>query len=107
MKQTYYHIICKHGCCFCDKTIKLLEDSKLHFHAEFYSKEEKVLLEEQKKRYDWWTVPIINKVKVREDGTVVTEFIGGYTDLKELLNVGKTTHDTPSEEEAETEADDT
>jgi glutaredoxin len=105
MKQTYYHVICRHDCCFCDKTVKLLEDSKLHFHAEYYRQDEVQKLDEQKKRYDWWTVPIINKVEVKEDGTVLTEFIGGYTDLKELLNVGYTTQ-TPNEE-AETEADDT
>ena len=100
MKQSYYHVICRNGCPYCSMAVELLEQNNLHFHADYFGSKQQEQLDEQKKRYDWWTVPIVNKVEVAEDGTIVTEFIGGYTDLKEYLNVDKTTQDQ-TEEEAE------
>lgn len=100
MKQTYYHVICRSACPYCVKAVELLEENKLHFHAEYYGSQEQERLDEQKKRYDWQTVPIVNKVEVSKDGTIITEFIGGYTDLKEFLDIDETSPDQ-SEEEAE------
>ena len=58
--------------------------------------EKKEWLEEQKKVYSWKTVPIVNKVRIPDDGSIDVEFIGGYTDLREHLNIGteNTTEET-------------
>ena len=90
MKETYYHVIARNGCPFCVKAVELLEENKLHFHADYYGPDQATKLNEQKEKYEWNTVPIINKVVVEEDGTIETNFIGGYTDLREYLTVGNT-----------------
>jgi len=45
----------------------------------------KKLLNEYKSRHNWGTVPMVFEI---EDGH--KRFIGGYTDLKEYLDKGKT-----------------
>lgn len=101
MKQTYYHVIARNGCPYCIKAIELLEDNDLYFHADYFGSDKKEQLDEQKKKYNWNTVPIINKVVVEEDGNIETNFIGGFTDLREYLNVDKTTKNKSEEEASE------
>lgn len=101
MKQTYYHVIARKSCPFCIKAVELLEENKLYFHADYYDSEQTIKLNEQKKKYDWNTVPIINKVEVKENGNIETSFIGGFTDLKEYLNSGKAAKNQSEKETGE------
>jgi glutaredoxin len=62
--------------------ITLLKDKKLDHNVINFEPEQTKILEEMKKVYDWKTVPMIF---LREEDEV--EFIGGYSDLKEHLNI--------------------
>jgi len=101
---TYYHVICLRGCPFCDDAVELLKELRIPYHAEYYDRGER--LDEQKQHYGWETAPIINKVDVDEDGTITNRFIGGYTDLKEYMNIG-TQNTKKAKKEKEQAASDT
>jgi glutaredoxin len=64
--------------------IRLLEDKGLQFSIVSIDGNPE-LLQEVKSNYNWQTVPIITEVTPSG-----TKFIGGYTDLKEYLETGKT-----------------
>ena len=63
---------------------ELLEDLGLEHHVVNFEEDQFSVLDEIKAAYDWKTVPMI----LFKSGDLV-EFIGGYTDLKERLEVGK------------------
>ena len=79
-----YKLIVKNTCPFCVSAIELLKEKDLRYSATSVDGNPE-LLQEMKANYNWQTVPIITKVT--QSGTL---FIGGYTDLKEHLETGKT-----------------
>jgi glutaredoxin len=87
MMQDYlYYLIVIDDCLFCEKAATLLSESGASYYIE-NATEKKEWLKEQKKVYSWKTVPIVNKVQIQDDGSIDVEFIGGYTDLKEHMNI--------------------
>ena len=99
--SAYYHLIVIDGCSFCEKAVALLNETGELFHTE-NATGKKNWLKEQKENYSWKTVPIVNKVQIQNDGSIDVEFVGGYTDLREHMNVGaeNTTKATEKEEAA-------
>jgi|TARA_R100000005_G_C4990501_1_gene197941 glutaredoxin len=79
-----YKLIVKNSCPFCVSAISLLKEKNLLYSVTSVDGNPE-LLREAKANYNWQTVPIITKVD--HNGTM---FIGGYTDLKEHLETGKT-----------------
>ena len=63
---------------------ELLEELELEHHVVNFEPDQLSVLEEVKAAYGWNTVPIV----LLKNGNLV-ELIGGYTDLKEHLEVGK------------------
>lgn len=77
----YYKIICWSECPFCLKAKNLLIDKGLQF--EYCSVDHsRKLLEYYKKIYKHDTVPMVVKLNT---GSENEEFIGGYSELRELL----------------------
>ena len=79
-----YEIISKASCPYCVAAIRLLEEKNLRYNLISVDKQP-TLLNEYKSRHNWGTVPMVFEI---EDGH--KRFIGGYTDLKEYLDKGKT-----------------
>ena len=77
-------VLSKSTCPFCVMARELLEDQQLEHHIINFDEEHFSILEEFKAAYDWETVPM---VLLKKGSTI--EFIGGYTDLKERLEIGK------------------
>ena len=104
--SAYYHLIVVDGCPFCEEALSLLNDAGVAVITE-NATEQKEWLREQKEIYNWKTVPIINKVQVRNDNSIDVEFIGGYTDLMEHMNIDITedTTEETTQEEAEAATD--
>jgi glutaredoxin len=88
MKQDYlYYLIVVDDCPFCEKAAALLSESGVTYYIENATEKEE-WLREQKEIHNWKTVPIVNRVQVQDDGSVDVEFVGGYTDLREHMNIG-------------------
>lgn len=75
-----YSIIVSPSCGFCSRAVDLLIESRVNFQMFTYEDPSK-LLAEAKEKHNWPTVPIIWHGD---------KFIGGYTDLKRLLENGET-----------------
>lgn len=77
----YYKIICWSECPFCLRAKTLLLDKGLQF--EYCSIDHsRNLLDYYKKIYKQDTVPMVIKMNTGDENE---QFIGGYTELKELL----------------------
>ena len=77
----YYKIICWTGCPYCVRAKALLIEERAHF--EYCSVDHsRDLLNYYTKKYHHSTVPIIIKINTEDESE---KFIGGYTELKELL----------------------
>ena len=77
----YYRIICWSECPYCVKAKTLMIENGMQF--EYCSVDHsRDLLDHYRDKYHHGTVPMIIKVNT-EDGN--EKFIGGYTELKELL----------------------
>ncbi len=77
----YYRIICWSECPFCLRAKTLLLDKGVQFEYCSIDHSRK-LLDYYKKVYKHDTVPMVIKINT-EDGD--EQFIGGYTELKKLL----------------------
>ncbi len=77
-------VFSKKTCPFCIKAREILESLDLEHYIVNFEKDQFSVLEEIKTAHDWKTVPM---VFLKNDSLV--EFIGGYTDLLERLEVGK------------------
>ena len=77
----YYRIICWSECPFCLRAKTLLLDKGVQFEYCSIDHSRK-LLDYYKKVYKHDTVPMVTKINT-EDGD--EQFIGGYTELKKLL----------------------
>ena len=85
--KSYYHMIIKRGCPFCDMAQELAEQEGLLCYVEDAT-DTPEWLTETKKRYQHNTVPIITKVTVA-DGDVEVSLVGGFTEFKESLDFEK------------------
>ena len=75
-----YIVFTRDDCPYCDDTINLLKKHSLNYRMVRFRHEERYLLDDVKRSFDWPTVPIImakNENKI--------DFIGGYTDFVEYL----------------------
>ena len=77
----YYRIICWSECPFCLRAKTLLLDKGLQFEYCSIDHSRK-LLDYYKKIYKQDTVPMVIKMNTGDENE---QFIGGYTELKELL----------------------
>ena len=102
----YYHLIVTSGCPFCENAVTLLGEKGALIHIDDAT-DRGEWLAEQKEVYGWETVPIINKVQLQSDGSIDVEFIGGYTDLREHMNVGTENTTEATEEDQEESSDNT
>lgn len=75
-----YSIIISPSCGFCSRAVDLLIESRVNFQSFIYDEHSKQLAE-AKEKHNWPTVPIIWHGD---------KFIGGYIDLKRLLENGET-----------------
>ena len=75
-----YSIIVSPSCGFCSRAVDLLIESRVNFQSFTYDEHSKQLAE-AKEKHNWPTVPIIWHGD---------KFIGGYIDLKRLLENGET-----------------
>lgn len=96
----YFHFIVKEGCSFCEKAIALVDGVEPFWveNADSHDDDGKWLAE-QKRIYEWETVPIIHHMEPQKDGSIAVKFIGGYTDLREYMNVDEEDNQEASEEE--------
>lgn len=85
--KSYYHMIIKRGCPFCEMAQDLAEERGLLCYVEDAT-DTPEWLNETKKRYQHNTVPIINKVTI-SDGEVEAVLVGGFTEFKESLDFEK------------------
>lgn len=76
-----YKVIMKIDCPFCRKAVDLLSEKKLPFIVIIADNSED-FLQEQKKNYNWQTVPIILEV----DSSGKEALIGGFSELNEKLS---------------------
>ena len=79
-----YEIVSKASCPYCVAAIKLLEEKNLRYNLISVDNQPK-LLNEYKAELSWGTVPMVFEIDSGHK-----RFIGGYTDLKEYLDKGKT-----------------
>jgi len=87
MREQYFHIIGRPGCPYCTHAENLLKEKGFDYTSEVHERGADEL-NEAKKRYNWKTVPIINHVKVNDDGTIDHRFVGGFSDLVAYLREG-------------------
>ena len=75
-----YIVFTRDDCPYCDDTINLLKKHSLNYRMVRFQHDQRYLLSDIKRSFDWPTVPIVmGKDKDKID------FIGGYTDLVEHL----------------------
>lgn len=79
-----YKIFSKKSCPYCVAAIQLCEEKGVVYQRVSLDGNPH-LLTEVRKKYSWDTVPLILEV-----GGGIEKFIGGYTDLVEYFNTGKT-----------------
>jgi glutaredoxin len=79
-----YNVVARTSCPYCVSAISLLKEKGLSYRVVSVDGNPE-LLQEMKSNYNWQTVPIITEVTPGG-----TRFIGGYTDLQEYLETGKT-----------------
>ena len=96
----YFHLIIKEDCPFCRDAIALVEQTEEPFYVESAEGHGDKWLAEQKHIYKWDTVPIIHRMEPQKDGSIRVKLIGGYTDLREYMNVDEENNqETPEEEQ--------
>lgn len=78
-----YIIFCKPTCPFCVKVIDLLDERGLEYNTINFNEKQSEILSQIKEAYDWKTVPMV----FEREGNII-KFVGGYTDLVELLGDG-------------------
>ena len=78
-----YIIFCTPTCPFCIKAVDLFEERNLEYNKVSFNDDQLETLSQIKKAYDWKTVPMI----FEREGNII-KFVGGYTDLVELLGDG-------------------
>lgn len=76
-----YKVIMKVDCPFCRKAVDLLSEKKLPFVVVVVDNSEE-FLQEQKRNYNWPTVPIVLEV----DSLGKETLVGGFTELNEKLS---------------------
>tara|TARA_R110000824_G_scaffold148920_7_gene318926 strand:- start:3525 stop:3785 length:261 start_codon:yes stop_codon:yes gene_type:complete len=79
-----YKIFSKKSCPYCAAAIQLCEEKGVSYQRVSLDASPH-LLTEVKRKYSWDTVPLILEL-----GGDNEKFIGGYTDLVEYFNTGKT-----------------
>ncbi len=75
-----YVLFIKEGCPYCHMASELLEEKGASYKTVVFEEEQEHVLTEIKNVYEWKTVPMV----FYKNGNL-TNFIGGYTDLVELL----------------------
>ena len=75
-----YIIFTTDDCPYCDDTIDLLKKHKLNYRMVRFHHDQRYLLNDIKRSFDWPTVPI---VIVRDKDKI--DFIGGFDNLVERL----------------------
>ena len=75
----FYVVYTRDNCVYCKLAIKELHEKKL----EYVVIQEEKTTQQKQESYNWRTVPLV--CKKTEDGE---EFIGGYTELHNLLKEG-------------------
>lgn len=79
-----YEIVSRASCPYCVAAIRLLEERGMRYNLISVDDQPK-LLNEYKSKLNWGTVPMVFEIDKGHK-----KFIGGYTDLKEYLDRGKT-----------------
>ena len=79
-----YEIVSRASCPYCVAAINLLEERGMRYDLVSVDNQPQ-LLNEYKSKLNWGTVPMVFEVSGGHK-----KFIGGYTDLKEYLDRGKT-----------------
>ena len=75
-----YILFIKESCSYCQMASQLLEEKGVNYKTVIFEEEQESVLTEIKDVYGWKTVPMV----FYKNGNL-TKFIGGYTDLVELL----------------------
>ena len=90
MNKKHYVLITKNSCRYCQGAIELLTDADASFAYTDMENAPK-LLDSTKEQVAWYTVPIIWEQDIEwEDETPVVKennFVGGFSELQELLDV--------------------
>ena len=75
-----YIVFTRDNCPYCDDTIDLLKKHNLNYRMVRFEHDQRYLLDDVKRSFNWPTVPIIISKELND-----MKFIGGYTDLVEHL----------------------
>ena len=75
-----YIVFTRDDCPYCDDTIDLLKKHELNYRMVRFGHDQRYLLDDVKRSFDWPTVPIV----MAKDQNKI-DFIGGYTDFVEYL----------------------
>ena len=75
-----YIIFTTDDCPYCDDTIDLLKKHKLNYRMVRFEHDQRYLLNDIKRSFDWPTVPIVISRDLND-----IQLIGGYDDLKQTL----------------------
>ena len=75
-----YIVFTRDDCPYCDDTIDLLKKHELNYRMVRFAHDQRHLLDDVKRSFDWPTVPI---VMAKDENKI--DFIGGYTDFVEYL----------------------
>lgn len=75
-----YIVFISNDCPYCDDTIDLLKSHNLNYKVVRFDYDQRYLLNEVKRSFDWPTVPIV----IKREGDDI-QFVGGYQDLTESL----------------------